>query len=102
MRDRYDPRYQNNYDEYDYDEYDHLMDDVDRLLEEDAYLGPQNDPYDPYKTYSPDHGEYQQPQQPPQPSIYAYNADFQPRQKRYYQTPQSRKGGLPKPIWGSL
>lgn len=79
MRDRYDPRYQNNYDEYDYDEYDHLMDDVDRLLEEDAYLGPQNDPYDPYETYTPDHGEYQQP---PQPSIYAYNADFQPRQKR--------------------
>ena len=91
MNNRYDPRDRDYYGEYDYDEYEHLMDDVDRLLEEDVYLGPDSDPYE---TYTPDSDPYgQEPYYappPPQPSIYAYNPDFQPRQKRPKSAPRPK------------
>lgn len=123
MQRQYDPENRDGYDrgdDYDYDEYSDLMDDVDRLLEEDAYTGPterpcvddatrpyrpvygqsQEQPYQHEQHYRPSYEQpqqqtYQQPyEQPPvpptRPSVYAYNADFQPRNSK---SPKARRGG---------
>lgn len=125
MKRRYDPQngdyFEDEYDGYDpYDQYDtdsdpydHLMDDVDALLEEDAYTGPQqprnfNNGYGGYDQsgYGADYEaprpqrqqrppQQRQPsqQRPTQPSIYAYNADFerQSTQRRRQTPPQKSR-----------
>lgn len=95
MKRSYDPDERNTYEgeeDYSYDEFSDLVDNVDRLLEEDGYAGPGSPSdrnggtrrFDPvYRDEPPyDAQPHQTPydRQPPvQPAFYAYNADFQPR-----------------------
>ena len=92
MRQRFDPP-DWDFEDAQEDPYDHLMDDVDAMLEEDAYHGPRAQQYyaqprypqQPYEQpgYSQPRSEQQwydqEPRRQAQPSYYAYNADFQAR-----------------------
>ena len=95
----YDP-HENDWDREEYDDpYAHLADDMDRLLEEDAYPGrrPRNysngygayddeipyDPRDPARRYvEEDRRDDSGRRQPQSPNIYAYNADFEKQPRR--------------------